>query len=238
MRREDGADVSAARSGAAPRAPLPRRSSRAVVLAPHALGDPQPALFLPGADLPAVLLHGVRRRAVGRSATPRASTTTTTTRSSSSSCCCSRRPSAACSSASRSAPTSTPASRAGCSSPRRDRSAVVAGFGMAALVRALMVWAMVFAIALVTGMEVAGSVVDLVGLLLAGGRRQRRRVPVRRRDDDPLPHDAGRAGDADPGLHDPDDGAGLRAPGPDRGLGRDRRRSTTRRPRSSSRAAA
>ncbi len=45
-----------------------------------------------------------------------------------------------------------------------DRSAVLAGFGMAALVRALMVWAVVFAIALVTGMEVAGSFVDLVGL--------------------------------------------------------------------------
>ncbi len=46
-----------------------------------------------------------------------------------------------------------------------DRSAVVAGFGLAALVRAVMVWAMVFAIALVTGMEVAGNAVDLVGLL-------------------------------------------------------------------------
>jgi ABC-2 type transport system permease protein len=45
-----------------------------------------------------------------------------------------------------------------------DRSAVLAGYGAAALVRALMVWAMVFAIALVTGMEVAGSLADLVGL--------------------------------------------------------------------------
>jgi ABC-2 type transport system permease protein len=45
-----------------------------------------------------------------------------------------------------------------------DRSAVLFGFGMAALVRAVMVWAMVFLIALVTGMEVAGSLVDLVGL--------------------------------------------------------------------------
>ncbi len=45
-----------------------------------------------------------------------------------------------------------------------DRSSVLAGFGVAALVRAVMVWAMVFAIALVTGMEVAGSFADLVGL--------------------------------------------------------------------------
>ncbi len=45
-----------------------------------------------------------------------------------------------------------------------DRSAVLAGFGMAALVRAVMVWATVFLIALVTGMAVAGSFADLVGL--------------------------------------------------------------------------
>jgi ABC-2 type transport system permease protein len=45
-----------------------------------------------------------------------------------------------------------------------DRSAVLAGFGMAALVRAVMVWATVFLIALVTGMGVAGSFADLVGL--------------------------------------------------------------------------
>jgi ABC-2 type transport system permease protein len=45
-----------------------------------------------------------------------------------------------------------------------DRSAVLAGFGMAALVRAVMVWATVFLIALVTGMSVAGSFADLVGL--------------------------------------------------------------------------
>ena len=46
-----------------------------------------------------------------------------------------------------------------------DRSAVLAGYGMAALVRALMVWALVFAIALATGMEVAGSLADLAGLV-------------------------------------------------------------------------
>jgi ABC-2 type transport system permease protein len=45
-----------------------------------------------------------------------------------------------------------------------DRSAIFVGYGAAALVRALMVWAIVFLIALVTGMEVAGSLTDLVGL--------------------------------------------------------------------------
>jgi ABC-2 type transport system permease protein len=46
-----------------------------------------------------------------------------------------------------------------------DRSAIVAGYGFAALVRALMVWALVFFIALATGMDVAGGAVDLIGLL-------------------------------------------------------------------------
>ena len=45
-----------------------------------------------------------------------------------------------------------------------DRSAILAGYGMAALVRAVMVWAVVFLIALVTGMGVAGSFTDLFGL--------------------------------------------------------------------------
>jgi ABC-2 type transport system permease protein len=45
-----------------------------------------------------------------------------------------------------------------------DRSAVVLGYGMAAFVRTLMVWAVVFVIAVVTGMEINGGVVDLAGL--------------------------------------------------------------------------
>jgi ABC-2 type transport system permease protein len=45
-----------------------------------------------------------------------------------------------------------------------DRSAVIAGFGLAAAIRMLLVWVMVFGIALVTGMSVAGSGIDLVGL--------------------------------------------------------------------------
>jgi ABC-2 type transport system permease protein len=47
----------------------------------------------------------------------------------------------------------------------RDRSAVIAGFGVAAVIRAAFVWAMVFAIALVTGLEVAGNGVELSGLV-------------------------------------------------------------------------
>lgn len=45
-----------------------------------------------------------------------------------------------------------------------DRSAVIAGFGLAAAIRLLLVWVMVFAIALLTGMSVAGNGVNLVGL--------------------------------------------------------------------------
>ena len=47
----------------------------------------------------------------------------------------------------------------------RARSAVIAGFGVAAVIRAAFVWAMVFAIALVTGLEVHGNGIDLAGLV-------------------------------------------------------------------------
>jgi len=47
-----------------------------------------------------------------------------------------------------------------------DRSAIVLGFALAAIVRTLVVWAMVFAIALVTGMDVNASGVDLAGLFV------------------------------------------------------------------------
>jgi ABC-2 type transport system permease protein len=46
-----------------------------------------------------------------------------------------------------------------------DRSAVIAGFGAAAVIRAAFVWAMVFAIALATGMHVAGDGIELSGLV-------------------------------------------------------------------------
>jgi len=47
----------------------------------------------------------------------------------------------------------------------RDRSAVITGYGIAALIRAVFVWAVVFAVALATGMEVAGDGIQLSGLI-------------------------------------------------------------------------
>jgi ABC-2 type transport system permease protein len=49
-----------------------------------------------------------------------------------------------------------------------DRSAVIAGYGVAAVIRTVFVWVMVFAIALATGLEVGGSGVDLFGLVGLG----------------------------------------------------------------------
>ena len=46
-----------------------------------------------------------------------------------------------------------------------DRSAVIAGFGVAAVIRAIFVWVLVFAIALATGLEIAGNGVELSGLI-------------------------------------------------------------------------
>ena len=45
------------------------------------------------------------------------------------------------------------------------RSAVIAGYGVAAVIRTLFVWIVVFAVALATGMEIAGDGVDLAGLI-------------------------------------------------------------------------
>jgi ABC-2 type transport system permease protein len=45
------------------------------------------------------------------------------------------------------------------------RGAVLAGYALSALVRAVVIWTLLFAIALMTGMTVEGGGVDLVGLL-------------------------------------------------------------------------
>jgi ABC-type multidrug transport system permease subunit len=45
-----------------------------------------------------------------------------------------------------------------------NRGAIVAGYALAALVRALITWTVLTTVALVAGMEVAGSAVELVGL--------------------------------------------------------------------------
>ena len=47
----------------------------------------------------------------------------------------------------------------------RNRSALIAGYALTALVRALLVWAVVTVVALATGAEIAGSVGDLLGIL-------------------------------------------------------------------------
>jgi ABC-2 type transport system permease protein len=47
----------------------------------------------------------------------------------------------------------------------RDRSAVIAGFGVAGLVRTLVIWAVVFGVALATGMKVGGDGIQLTGLI-------------------------------------------------------------------------
>jgi ABC-2 type transport system permease protein len=47
----------------------------------------------------------------------------------------------------------------------RNRSALIGGYAVAALARALLVWAVVTVVALATGAEIAGSVGDLLGIL-------------------------------------------------------------------------
>ena len=47
----------------------------------------------------------------------------------------------------------------------RDRSAVIVGFGVAAVIRSLVIWAVVFGVALATGMKVGGDGIQLTGLI-------------------------------------------------------------------------
>ena len=48
----------------------------------------------------------------------------------------------------------------------RNRSALIAGYAITALVRALLVWVVVTVVALAAGAEIAGSVADLLGILV------------------------------------------------------------------------
>jgi ABC-2 type transport system permease protein len=48
----------------------------------------------------------------------------------------------------------------------RNRSALIAGYAATALVRALLVWAVVTVVALATGAEITGNVGDLIGILV------------------------------------------------------------------------
>jgi ABC-2 type transport system permease protein len=48
----------------------------------------------------------------------------------------------------------------------RNRSAMIAGYAISALVRALLVWAVVTVVALATGADITGNVGDLLGILV------------------------------------------------------------------------
>ena len=172
------------------------------------------------AHLPAVLLHRLRRRALERGRRARASTSRRATRPSSScSSCCRRRRSAACSRASRSPRTSSAgfARRLMLAAP--DRRGILAGYALAALVRALIVGMLLFASrsrracrsaeeASTRRAVVLALLVNLAALLFAAG------VAMRLRTIQAGPRDA------DAGLHRALPGARLRAARPAVGLGR------------------
>ena len=103
-----------------------------------------------------------------------------------------------------------------------DRLAVLVGYALAALIRALVVGLLLFAIALATGMQVTGGGVELVGLVRARRAGVAHRDDVRGRRRVPHPDDPGRPGDADAGLHRALPRAGLRPAAPAVGLGRGR----------------
>ena len=127
----------------------------------------QPGVLLPVGDLPAVLLHRVRRRPLERRQRARDSTSRPATRRSSScSCCCRRRRSAACSPASGSRRTSRTgfarrlllARRTGSASSSATRSPRSRARRSSACCCSC--------VALATGMRVAAAAVDLFGLLV------------------------------------------------------------------------
>ena len=129
----------------------------------------EPVAADPVARLPALLLHGLRRRARAGAATCPASTSRRATRRSSScSCCCSRPRSAASSPASGSRATSRAGSRGGCCSRRRTASGSCSATRSPALVRWFVTVALLTAVALAVGMQVGGSGVDLFGLYALG----------------------------------------------------------------------
>ena len=129
----------------------------------------EPVAPAPVADLPALLLHGVRGRARAGAATCRASTTRRATRRSSScSCCCSRPRSAASSPASGSRATSRTGSRDGCCWRLRTASGSSSATAAAALVRWFVTVALLTAVAFAVGMQVGGSGIDLFGLYALG----------------------------------------------------------------------
>ena len=110
----------------------------------------------------------------------------------------------------------------------RNRSALIAGYALTALVRALLVWTVVTVVALATGARVSGSVGDLLEILVIAIMLNFAATLFAVGPRDALPHPAG--GAADPAARVPDhhDRARLCPARPDRGLGRDGRRASTR----------
>ena len=74
----------------------------------------------------------------------------------------------------------------------RRRGGIIAGYWLAALTRALFTISVITAVALIAGLEVDGSLVDLAGLYTLALLRERRRDAVRHRRRDAAAHDAGR----------------------------------------------
>ena len=92
-----------------------------------------------------------------------------------------------------------------------NRSGIVLGYAIAALVRWLVTASLLTAIALAVRMKVGGGAVDLFGLYALGADRERRGDALGGRRRDAAAHDAGRADHADAGLPRPLLRAGLRA---------------------------
>ena len=93
----------------------------------------------------------------------------------------------------------------------RNRSAMIAGYAITALVRALLVWTVVTVVALATGAEITRQRRRPARDPADRGHAQLRRDAVRIRPGDAVPHAAGGAADPAPGLPDHHDRAGLRA---------------------------
>ena len=92
-----------------------------------------------------------------------------------------------------------------------NRTGIVLGYALAALVRWPVTATVLTVVALIAGMNVFGGPVDVVRHVRARAPDQPRRAALGLRRRDALPHDPGRAGDADARLPDPLLRARLRA---------------------------
>ena len=58
----------------------------------------------------------------------------------------------------------------------QHRTAIIVGYAITAIVRVLVTWTVVTVVALLAGMEIGGSAVDVLGLYVALADAQRRRA--------------------------------------------------------------